>query len=748
MKKNKAFCAILLGLCLFLTGCSGRIPESAEMPTVFEKGAPVTGQEVITLENESFIFDFDPKRCTFSLTEKHTGAVWLSNPAADYQDSYAANITKTDLQSQMIVTYKKDVSNLRVTNTSSSAVLKKSFTVAVLEQGIRVDYSFREGFDIPLMYTLNDDGFSAKVLYGEIAETADASVCSVQLLPYFGAADESAEGYMFVPDGSGALIDFNNGKTSCPPYTKMVYGVDESLPNYYEVSREEQISLPVFGMKRADGAFLALIEEGDGFAYINACVSGVKTALNNVFATGVYRATERLTILNGSLGTAGNSLYTALHPVSQNAFSVKYIFLKPESTDYSGMAEAYREHLNQNGGLKKSGDTLSLYAEFYGGVSKKMSIAGIQYEGLSPLTKFNQAKDMLMSLQENGVEHITAAYYGVGKDGYKGKPGLSVTPAGELGGVKGWKELVSYAEKNNISLFVQSDFYAFSKSGGGFSKFFDVSKTLDMSASVLWYKGLNTNIRDVGRGKRYLLKPVFYKEAMDAVRRSAEKNSVSGILLDDLSKRLSGDYASNGTGRQQVIEELKKMVSGSALPLMLKTPNAYMLGGADAALDIPVYSSQKLIFDRDIPFYQMVLHGSMPYGGYALNINNSTENAFLKHLESMTALSYAYMAASADELQNTPLVNLYGLGNGNLQSAAEAYKVFKTVGGYVQNEYAVEHSVSGNISVMTYTNGVTVAVNYSVAEEAFKGVVIPQRGWAVIKDGAVMVSGSEVPLFE
>ena len=42
-------------------------------------------------------------------------------------------------------------------------------------------------------------------------------VNSISLLSFFGAAGQEREGSMFVPDGSGALIHFNNGKTNIRP---------------------------------------------------------------------------------------------------------------------------------------------------------------------------------------------------------------------------------------------------------------------------------------------------------------------------------------------------------------------------------------------------------------------------------------------------------------------------------------------------------------------------------------------------
>ena len=71
------------------------------------------------------------------------------------------------------------------------------------------------------------------------------------LLENFGAASAQENGYLFVPDGSGALIYYNNGKTSRQSYTAQVYGADWSV-NFLSDQKPEydtnlSIKLPVFG---------------------------------------------------------------------------------------------------------------------------------------------------------------------------------------------------------------------------------------------------------------------------------------------------------------------------------------------------------------------------------------------------------------------------------------------------------------------------------------------------------------------
>ena len=49
-------------------------------------------------------------------------------------------------------------------------------------------------------------------------------ISAIQILPFFGAANLDQTGYIFIPDGSGALIDLNNGKEHYQPFSARVYG--------------------------------------------------------------------------------------------------------------------------------------------------------------------------------------------------------------------------------------------------------------------------------------------------------------------------------------------------------------------------------------------------------------------------------------------------------------------------------------------------------------------------------------------
>jgi len=78
--------------------------EQPEKPVIsFYEG----GSKPLIMENESLLFELDPKTTQFTLTEKATGRVWRSNPADGAKDPKAGNSAahKGMLQSTLVVTY-------------------------------------------------------------------------------------------------------------------------------------------------------------------------------------------------------------------------------------------------------------------------------------------------------------------------------------------------------------------------------------------------------------------------------------------------------------------------------------------------------------------------------------------------------------------------------------------------------------------------------------------------------------------
>jgi len=70
----------------------------------------------------------------------------------------------------------------------------------------------RPAFTITLRYALEGNSLVVSVPFDRIAYNHSYPIVRLDVLPFFGAGGLDDEGYLLVPDGSGAIINFNNGK--------------------------------------------------------------------------------------------------------------------------------------------------------------------------------------------------------------------------------------------------------------------------------------------------------------------------------------------------------------------------------------------------------------------------------------------------------------------------------------------------------------------------------------------------------
>lgn len=104
-------------------------------------------------------------------------------------------------------------------------------------------------FKMALEYTIDDQGLCVRLpANGMRFNESLYTLNSLTVLPYMGAGSNWCEGYNFMPDGSGALYEFDKPDTKTAPVSvySQVYGSDYA---YHELdgTYEKTIRYPVFG---------------------------------------------------------------------------------------------------------------------------------------------------------------------------------------------------------------------------------------------------------------------------------------------------------------------------------------------------------------------------------------------------------------------------------------------------------------------------------------------------------------------
>ncbi|MCQ6561342.1 DUF5696 domain-containing protein [Paenibacillus mendelii] len=592
-------------------------------------------------------------------------------------------------------------------------------------------------FTIPIEYGLDGDNFVVQVPVGEIKDSAQFPIYSVQVLEMFGAAGPGQDGYMFVPDGSGALINLNNGKTAALPYEMPLYGKDQTLKDKPGEAKQftQKSRLPVYGMKQGDQAFFVIVEEGDAVASILADVSGRVNSYNRVSASFLLKPMELFTYRAGQV-KKDSPMFPDMY---KGNIKLRYAFLSGESANYVGMAKYYQDYLvgrQQLTKLEAASDT-PFVLDIIGSIPVRETFLGIPYQSVKSLTTFEQAESLLAMLKKKDVNSIQLRYSGWFNKGMNHDYPDDVTIDSVLGGKDGFQQLVRYAKEQQIDLYPDVSFLRVYRSGHGFKPSRDGTQFLFRKGISQYKSDLVTTNRDTLA--YYLLSPRKLLDLTSEFMKTYEKWDVGGISLRDLGDDLNSDVKQDATLDRQnsaaIITESMKQLKEHAGKTMVSGGNAGVLPYVATIVNAPQGSSQLNITDDEVPFYQMVLHGYIDYAGMPINMNRDQnyKTSVLKTLETGSNVYYQWFYDKPSSVRNTEFDDLYSAHYANwFNEAVRYYRETNEVLKDVRNQAIVNHEkLADQVYRTTYEGGKTITVNYNKVAVTVEGVRMEEESYAV-----------------
>ncbi len=622
-----------------------------------------------------------------------------------------------------------------INTTNSETMCQK--TTKKIKNGIRVEYNFMliEAV-VPVEYVLVDGKLNASIVTKDIKEGKDASIISINLLPGFSAANVEDTGYIFVPDGSGALINFNSGK-EYNEYSKCVYGDELALPapdRQYDAN--EEIRLPVFGMcYPGKKAFLGNIIEGDGSAYINA-LSGNSTFGQNVCSAELSLRTitqENFKNANGAeiaFFRLGGAMY------SLDKFTVQYTLLGADKSDYSALASVYREYIIEEMGAKKSDNIALVNVDAYGALETAANFMGFKYTKLIPLTSYEDLTEILGSLKENGINDLSYRYIGWQNDGITNKKQLTKNKlVGALGGKKDWKKLQSYVEENKISASYDADLVTYRKS------VMNRAVATAFNKKAAQYSFLRSTYT-----KNFTIEPQYllvHDRLVDNAQSYVKSinDSVKNISLSTLTNTLYSNFKDNNAYHRSKFPELAagilKDYKEAGYEISGDNANAYAFPYLSRIYNAPTSSSSNTIFDRDVMFYQMALKGVISLTSAPRQTEDRTNDEYLKAVETGSALLFNGISQNATKVRNIREQYLYGADFKLWQDTAKKqYEEYAPLYNAVKGKTIVSNNeVAPNVMRTVFENGVTVTVNYNHTDAALDTGAIKARSFEFTKGG-------------
>lgn len=696
---------------------------------------------ILVAENDRLELHYDTVESQIILKDKLTQEEWRSTPDDIAQDKRATGVNKINRQSDLIVQYHNTSYVTDQVNSYTGAIKKGDFTWELIENGVAIRYYFpKQGFVIPVQYVLEEDCLAASIISEgieeEVWEDPDTdpekkqSVMNVALLPFMGAAGSDDEGYLIIPDGSGALIHFNNGRTGAAIYQQDVYGRDDALTIRKAATTTYDVNMPLFGIVRNGRALMAVVENGDYQAQLNAMVNGQLTGYSNAYFAVQYIHMEANTIMPGSEHSTDVMLPTNTFRDMGN-FTVRYYPLAAENATYADVAAAYRAQL----GLKESiADATTQQLEMVASIPSIDTFLGVPYESVRVLTSYEQAAQTLRDFAAEGLNDLTLRYTGWSKQSVRGKMVTGLDLDNRLGGKKAFDGLRQAVKETGAEMVLAVDLIDIYEDGNGYWSLFAATDSVNSTAKQVPEFLQSTGYQDPEGKPWYLLSP---DKVPEAARKLAENLSgqVDGVSLSMLGNTVYSSFGKTGISRtsagmywQQALETL----SGKIQTLSAKTASAYAFPYIEQVDATPCASSRFEVTDMEIPFYQMVTHGAMVLYTEPANEDGNVRKALLRAIEYGMYPSWRVIAGDTALLSGTDYASWHAA---SLDAWREEIKNtaawMAPLGVYAGMQMTGHEQVTATLSVTTYANGDMVLVNYGSEDAEHLGVTVPALGYAI-----------------
>ncbi len=592
-------------------------------------------------------------------------------------------------------------------------------------------------------YYLENGSLVVKLDASKLETEEDHPINKIELLPYFmtSATEQDAEeGYMFVPDGSGALIYLDSTKSREYRYSAPYFGGDK-LVGATTYTQAREMMLPVFGMKTSNSTIFGVIEDGAEVATLDAYVSGQDGTENfcKMKLTFDIQTQQHLETGASSGSSGGFELYRASNDIYDDNIVVRYYWLG-EDADYVDMANCYADYLVSKGlASEVSEQDAPFYVELMGSTDKTQFFLGIPYDGKEALTTFAQAEEILRDLTEGGINNIKLIYSGMVNGGMNQRSlAGGVKLASGLGGSSAFKHLKNYADSIGAQIFPRLQLQtAYTKKN--LNNDAVAMDLLNQKAQIYSFDPVKREAEDEADFPLYIISPHYLDKYLTKVKSSYNsKIGLNTMASDDLYSFIPTNYkgkqVSSSTGEGMLGEATAKLTEG--LTLMLSNPISDAYAYSNYLTDIPTEDNGMRIVDASVPFIEMVLDGYKTYSSESLNLESTDVYVnFMRVMEGNGVPKFTFIYADSSSLSQTEQEDNFAVDYSYWKDKIGTYYAeYKAFYQAVEGAKIVEHELyqrNENLRVVTYSNGVKVYFNYSDLDETIDGVTVPAFSYII-----------------
>ncbi len=544
----------------------------------------------------------------------------------------------------------------------------------------------------------------------------DYKLESISVFPYFGCENYEINGYAFIPDGSGALIRYEN-KSYITAYIKRVYGNDpglatKKLADY--LKNQNDITLPIFGINHGynQAAFLCEINQGMGSCELRSYPYAYENInLNRTFFKFIARDkfnVQMATSTTGALTLINSEVYTS-------DYTLTYSFLSGTDANYIGMAKEYKKNFDlqsqSNASIK-----LDVLAQDY-----KPGLFGKNY---IVMTRYQDLKNIIKDLFSKDITQIRINYIGYNNNGYVDNTLTKIKTDSSLGSKKDFQDLVNYLSENNIDLSLYNNPIVAKDSDLG-------KKTIKMQNLEQFIYTYKSSIDVTGK----YINPNYIYEYFNKNKDFINKYNLKSFTFAEIgSTSFSYRYKGDNTPREDMIKEVQEQlqkIKNNDITISLSRPNNYLFNYIDNYYDANYESSRYAFITDSIPFISLVLSGSVNM--YSSNINYvSNYNVFiLRLIEYNIYPSYMITKDTTSKLRYANYEYLYTTEFVKWeQQIIDSYQKVVSILSNVNGAEIVSHkTIEDGIVEIKYSNNYVIYVNYTNQDYIYNTTTIPAMGY-------------------
>lgn len=555
----------------------------------------------------------------------------------------------------------------------------------------------------------------------------DVSINEIVVYPFLGSTIEKEDGYIVIPDGSGAIIRLDETPKYATGYVAPVYGKDLGYANTFSFGSEsfsvkplESVVLPIYGIihDEKDTGVLVIAESGASYATYNYVSKNVSTQYYQSYFTYNYRTTYSQ--FQSRIDEEQHVLGFQKEP---NKFDLvqRYVFLNGDKADYVGVAKEYRDFLTKQYGFTKKGknkkDKIPLKIDF---INNEVEMGTFNLENVKA-TSYNQAKDIVKSFIDKGDTNLNVTFktYLLDKQAYR----FQVFK--ELGGKKDFRSVLNYFKDNDVK----------------FNYYMNYARTnhkkTKYTASKMSRQDLSVR-NDKSQVYNYLNDPKYFMDFAKSDMNNLRKYHIDSLAFDGFTGSLFTHYDKGIIGYSnegmKYIKNLMTYFNDNNIETNIYRGDAYLYPYMTDYYETPICSSNLMFIDRTIPLVSLVASGNMDMYSPYMNFSSNDDEAILKLIEYGVYPSFILTGEPTYSIKYSNSSNVYVSQNKYLEERIDNYyeKVNDALSHVLGSELINHTYINDNVVMTEYANGKKIIINYNDSDYIYKDITIKGKGFVVI----------------